>query len=227
MAKLLIADDDQRLNRTIQCFLQEQRHVVEVAYDGLTAEHLILLGGIEVAILDWDMPGKDGVVLCRELRERGFHLPILILTGKGSIDDREHGLDAGADDYLTKPFSLRELVARVKALLRRKGDVTPSVLSVGPLQLDPAKHIILLDGKPIDLVDREFQLLEFFMRHPGTVFNAETILQRVWPTNNESTSDIIRVYINRLRAKLSAAGSAANAEPLIETVPRVGYRLRG
>ena len=225
MAKLLVADDDQRLNRTIRCFLEEQRHVVEIAYDGLAAEHLILLGGIEVAILDWDMPGKDGVVLCRELRERGYHLPILILTGKGSIDHKEQGLDAGADDYLTKPFSLRELAARVKVLLRRKTELTPSTLCVGPLKLDPAKHEILRDGKPIDLVDREFQLLEFFMRHPGTVFNAETILQRVWPTNSESTSDVIRVYINRLRAKLSAGESSS--ESLIETIPRVGYRLRG
>jgi DNA-binding response OmpR family regulator len=174
----------------------------------------------DLIVLDVNLPAVSGLDVCRAFRHRGGTTPIIMLTVNQTIDDKEFGFDAGADDYLTKPFHVRELSARVKALLKRGGmPQQGSVLRAGTIEVNPQEHKVTKDGVTIDLMPKEFALLEFLMKHPNQVFNADTLVQRVWPSSSQATPETIRSHITRIRQKLSD-------DSLIVTVHGLGYKLR-
>jgi DNA-binding response OmpR family regulator len=222
MAKLLLVDDDKALCEFVFDALEFEGHTVEVSHEGDDAINRIQLSGYDVIVLDWDLPQLSGVDILRRLRKDGNRVPVIMLTGRIAINDKLDGIDAGADDYLTKPFDVRELCARVRALLRRSSSSTSDVLTVGPVTLDPVKYQVTINDKDIHLLPKEFQLLEFLMRHPGRVFSHEQLLAQVWNLESDATDEAIRSCMKRLRKKLDDETS----EPLIETVHRVGYRLK-
>ncbi len=225
MAKILIVDDDKELASMVQSWLESEHHVVETIHDG--AEALMQLGvtQYDVIVLDWDLPGLPGVEVCKRFRSQKGVTPIIMLTGKKSIEEKESGLDSGADDYLTKPFNVKELSARLRAILRRPQALVNELLKVGDIVLDSSKYRVTKAGKEIHLVPKDFALLEFFMRHPDQVFSTDAILQRVWHSDSESTSDAIRTSVKRIRQKLD--GGSDDSTSIIENIPKVGYRLRG
>lgn len=220
MAKILLVEDDSNLADNVAQYLGAEHHLVETTSCGEDAQHLMRLSTYEIVILDLGLPDKNGLDVLRQYRSSGGTARVLILTGRDKIDEKEKGFDAGADDYLTKPFHVKELAARVRALLRRPGDLTQDVLKAGELSLNTKTYKVTLSGEDLKLTPREFALLEFFMRYPNQVFNAETILTRVWQSDSEASPDTIKVYINRLRTKL---GESSDAQ--IKTVFGVGYKL--
>lgn len=219
MAKVLLVEDDADLANTVRTTLLFEHHQVELIESGSDADIQLKTFDYDLIILDWGLPGKTGIEICRDFRSAGKKTPILLLTGKDSIADKEIGLDAGADDYLTKPFDMRELSARVRALLRRAAQVTENVLVAGDIALDTIKYRVSKLNNPVDLQPKEFQLLEFFMRHPNQVFSAEALLARVWPSDSEATTEALRTTLKRLRRKVDPDGT------LIRTVHGVGYVL--
>jgi DNA-binding response OmpR family regulator len=176
----------------------------------------------DLIILDWNLPRMSGVELCKEIRGRGEAMPVIMLTAKGQLDDKEEGLDAGADDYLTKPFEARELQARIRALLRRPTSFAGNQIQIRNIVLDQAAHSVTLDGEPVNLIPREFSLLLFFMKHPGQVFSLEALLERVWSNESDALPSAVRKCVERLRQKLAKEGGPR----LIETVFGAGYILR-
>lgn len=222
MAKLLLVEDDEGLAKMIAEWLTHEHHTVEVVHDGTEGLERLLCSEYDVAILDWELPGTVGIDIAKNYRQNGGAAPIIMLTGKKKIDDKEIGLEVGADDYLTKPFNMRELSARIKALLRRSRDVASNVLTVGPLMLDLAKFRVTRSGVEISLLPREFALLEFFMRHPDETFSSDVLLTRVWHSESDATGEAVRTAIMRLRRKIDVS----EGDSLIESIPRIGYRLR-
>lgn len=220
MAKILIVEDDANLADTVAQYLTGEHHLVEVTHGGDDAQHLMRISTFEVVILDLGLPDKNGLEVLKEYRGAGGTARVLILTGKGKIDEKEQGFDAGADDYLTKPFHVKELAARVRALLRRPAEMQQDVLQVAGLELNTKNYKVTNQGNELQLTPREFSLLEFLMRYPNQVFNAETLLARVWQSDSEASPDTIKVYINRLRTKLGGDSPAS-----IKTVFGVGYKL--
>lgn len=221
MPKVLLADDDEHLRALVGDWLEHDHFNVDLAADGDESKEYLLSNKYDVLILDWNMPGMSGVELSRWFRSKGGTTPILMLTGKDQIDDKEVGFAAGVDDYLTKPFEVRELVARLRALLRR-GDVAVSrIITVGPLVIDPEAHSVTLNNDPVKLTATEFSVLEFLGRHPNQVFSATALLDRVWNSAADVSPDTVRVYIKRLRAKFETLGYAE----LIQNVHGVGYKL--
>jgi len=176
----------------------------------------------DAIILDWELPGKSGFEIIKIFREKKGVTPIIMLTAKGTVAEKEMGLDAGADDYLAKPFSLAELSARLRALLRRAPAMHSSLLCVGDISLDPVKHRVMRGTKEIHLNPRDFALLEFLMRHPDEIFSSSALLQRVWQSESDISSDSLRTSIKRLRQQIDDG----NDQSMIENVPKVGYRLR-
>jgi DNA-binding response OmpR family regulator len=221
MAKVLVVEDNESLGQMVSGWLTSQNHVADLVTTGEQAQILLSEYPFDLIILDINLPGKDGYSVCKEFRASGGQTPILMLTGKESVQEKEQGLDSGADDYLTKPFDVRELGARVRALLRRTGTFTPECLNLGILSIDVKARSVTLNGATIDLAPKEFALLEFFLRHPNQVFNPDALLDRVWKSESDSTVDSVRVYINRLRSKLGSPKGA----PSITTVFGVGYKL--
>jgi DNA-binding response OmpR family regulator len=221
MAKILVVEDDQQLAKLISTWLGEESHVVEVVQDGDTGLDRLRFYSYDVAVLDWDLPKISGPEICRIFRSGGGHIPILMLTGKSDIADKLAGFDAGADDYLTKPFHPRELSARLRALLSRPTQSVKRVLSVGDLELDSQTHVVQKGGKPLHLMPREFALLEFFMLHPDEPFSTEALLNRIWPSSSEVSTDLVKVYIAKLRKKIDSEGESS---PIV-TVHGVGYKL--
>lgn len=221
MAKILIVDDDVALSEFIRDSLKMDGHSVEVANDGHDALARLAVSGFDTLLLDWDLPGVSGIEICRHVRQKGSVVPVIMLTGKTAKGDKLTGLDSGADDYITKPFDVEELNARVRAVLRRASASTTNALKVGDLVLDPSNYRVYRAEQEIRLLPKEFALLQFFMRHPGQVFSVEALLQRVWDSESESTDEAIRSCIKRLKKKLE--DDAGNC--VIENVPRVGYRL--
>lgn len=221
MAKILLAEDDNQLSSLVEDWLKSERHRVEVVENGLDALDLLQASQFDLLILDWNIPGRSGIEVCDEYRKNGGISPILMLTGKDKIEDKEQGLDAGADDYLTKPFHLRELSARVRALLRRPPDMASTVLDQGRLVLDVSACRLVKDGKPIDLFPKELALMEFLMRHPNQVFSIEALQERVWASDSEASPETVRVHIARLRSKIQDDGE----KPLLRTIHRQGYML--
>jgi DNA-binding response OmpR family regulator len=222
MAKLLLVEDDKGLSEMIAEWLDRDHHIVEVVHDGEEGLSRLFCSDYDVAILDWDLPAMSGVEVCKKYRQEGGKASIIMLTGKTKIDEKEAGFEAGADDYLTKPFSMRELSVRVKALLRRSRDMGSDLLQVGDLVLDPAKFRLTKNGVDVSLVPREFALLEFFMRHPDETFSADALLSRVWISESEASCEAVRTAIMRLRRKIDSPGE----ESMIESIARVGYRLK-
>jgi two-component system, OmpR family, manganese sensing response regulator len=220
MSKILIVEDEIELAEQLRRSLAREQHLVEVVHDGQAALDYLRVSQYDLLVLDWMMPKMTGVEVCRWQRSRGDKTPILMLTARADIEDKESGLDAGADDYLTKPFHLRELMARVRALLRR-GVSPTNELRVEDLVLDPTARSLHRGGTEIKLEPKEFNLLEFLMRHPNQAFKAEALVARVWEAESEISPDAIRVYIRGLRKKIDVDGKPS----IIATVHGSGYRL--
>lgn len=225
MPKILVVEDDEDLADMVSSWLESERHTVEVANDGTLARDLLKLSSFDVIVLDWDLPGMSGIEVLKEFRGQGGNTPIIMLTGKSEISDKEAGLGTGADDYLTKPFAVRELGARIRALLRRPGNLQSSVLRAGNLELDSAKHRVVVAAQEVHLLPRDFALLEFFLRHQDEVFSVEALLTRVWSSDSDATTEGLRTAIKRIRKKIDGDGGD-ESKSLIETIPRIGYRLR-
>lgn len=220
---ILVVEDEARLTKLIKRALEQERHVVDVAYDGDTALEMALGTEYELIVLDVMLPEMDGLALCRELRREDVGSRVLMLTARGDVEDRVAGLDAGADDYLVKPFSFAELQARVRALARR--EVQPSLepeLKVADLVLDLGRHEARRDGKTIELTAKEFSLLEYMMRHPGQVLTRSQILDHVWGYDYDSFTNVVDIYVHYLRNKIDKGSN----KPLIRTVRGVGYGLK-
>jgi two-component system, OmpR family, response regulator len=219
---LLVVEDDERLSRALRRLLEEDRHVVDVASDGETGLAIAEDGaGIEAVILDVGLPDISGLEVARRLRRSRAELAIIMLTARDTVDDRVTGLDAGADDYLVKPFAYEELAARLRALSRRSaGPRRPTpALEAGPIRLDEATRRVTAAGREIDLSPREFSLLECLLRHPGQTLTRDQLLDQAWPFNVAVTPNAVDAYVHYLRTKLGDVGSR------IETVRGVGYRL--
>lgn len=224
VAKILLVEDDEDLASMIMEWLSNERHLIEVAYDGNHGMDLLKLAQYDVIVLDWDLPGMQGIDILRQFRAGGGNTPVIMLTGKGSIAEKEAGLDSGADDYVAKPFSIKELAARIRALLRRPAPTTSNLLQVRDIGLDAGKYRVTKSGVEVHLLPRDFALLEFFMRHPDEVFSADTLLARVWQSDSEASLEALRTAIKRIRKKLDTSDN--ETESVIENIPRVGYRLR-
>ncbi|HLI83130.1 MAG TPA: response regulator transcription factor [Bryobacteraceae bacterium] len=219
--RLLLAEDDPRVAAFVAKGLREQTYAVDLAADGEQAVYLASVNEYDLIILDIMLPVKDGHAVCRELRSAGMRTPILMLTARGSVDDRVTGLDSGADDYLTKPFDFKELLARLRALLRRAAVFRPAVIQVADLSINTASHAVVRAGRSISLTAKEYALLEFLVLNQGRVVGREQIAQHVWDENFDPLSNIIDVYIKRLRAKIDAG----SAHRLIHTRRGEGYIL--
>jgi two-component system copper resistance phosphate regulon response regulator CusR len=219
--RILLAEDQPRVAGFIAKGLREQAYAVDIAPDGEQAVYHASVSEYDVVILDIMMPVKDGYAVCRELRASGIRVPILMLTARGSVDDRVSGLDAGADDYLAKPFDFKELLARIRALLRRPQALRPAEVHAGDLLLNTASHSASRSGAPVSLTAKEYALLEYLVLNQDRVVNREQIAQHVWDESFDPFSNVIDVYIKRLRAKIDAGFS----RPLIHTRRGEGYLL--
>ena len=219
--RVLLVEDEPRIAGFIAKGLRERAYAVDVARDGEEALYYAGVNEYDLVILDVMLPIKDGYAICRELRGSGFRSPILMLTARDAVDDRVAGLDSGADDYLTKPFDFKELLARLRALSRRSTEIRPEVIQVADLTLNPENHAISRAGRNISVTAKEYALLEFLMLNQNRVVNREQIAQHVWDENFDPFSNIIDVYVRRLRTKIDAGF----AEPLIHTRRGEGYIL--
>lgn len=219
--RLLLVEDDRPLARVLERGLAEEGYAVDVVGTVLNAREQLTVHDYDLAVLDIGLPDGDGLDLCRTIRQRNVGLPILMLTARDGISDKVAGLDAGADDYLTKPFAYPELAARVRALLRRPKDANSPVLEVADVSLDPASHTVWRGAIMVPLTAREFSLLEYMMRHPSAVCSREQLLEHVWDANYDGLSNVVDVHIANVRRKLELPGEP---DP-IETVRGVGYRM--
>lgn len=217
----MLVEDESRVAGFIAKGLREQAYAVDVAADGEQASYQATVNEYDFVILDVMLPLRNGYQVCRELRAAGFRKPILMLTARDAVDDRVAGLDSGADDYLTKPFDFKELLARLRALARRSDGLRPQVLRVADLTLNTATHVATRSGRPVNLTAKEYALLEFLVLNEGRVVGREQIAQHVWDESFDPLSNVIDVYIKRLRAKLDAA----LASRLIHTRRGEGYVL--
>jgi DNA-binding response OmpR family regulator len=220
--RILIIDDDRRLCTIIRRGFLEEAYAVDVAYDGEEGEYLAEVNPYDIIILDIMMPVKDGIEVCQELRARKINTPILMLTAKDTVEDRVRGLDTGADDYLVKPFAFSELLARVRALLRREGMSKSPELRVGDLTLNTLTRQVWRGQQLVELTTKEYIILEYFMRHPNVVVTRTMIEEHAWDYDFDSLSNLVDVYIRRLRRKIDIEGEAS----LIQTVRGAGYRLK-
>jgi two-component system response regulator MprA len=221
--KILVVDDERAVRESLRRALELEGYEIELAADGSEALYRLEGSGEpDAMILDVLMPGVDGLEVCRRIRDTGSKLPVLMLTARTEVEDRVAGLDAGADDYVTKPFALEELLARVRALLRRTTDEESDVVRFADLELDPTTREVTRGGRPIELTRTEFSLLELFMRNPRQVLTRTIIFERVWGYDFGYASNSLDVYIGYLRRKTEADGETR----LIQTVRGVGYALR-
>lgn len=220
--RILIVEDNRRLSNSLKMSLVDDGYAVDVAYDGVEGQELAEMTPYDLIILDIMLPKRDGLEVCRELRQQRVEARILMLTARDTVDDRVKGLDSGADDYLVKPFAIEELRARLRALLRRESSDKSGTLQVADLQLDPATHFVSRDGKAIALTAKEFALLEYMMRHPNRLVTREMAQNHVWSYDYDGASNVVDVYIRRLRRKVDDPFP----EKLIETVRGVGYRIQ-
>jgi len=220
MAKILLAEDDVELNALIRTYLLYERHQVEQFQNGTEALLRAQVSDYDLLILDLTMPGISGLDIVEQIRSAGKTSPILIITGRSQTSDKTKGLDAGADDYLTKPFPLEELGARVRALLRRSPILNTTSgrdLKIGDLKLDAVRHALFQNGQNVALLPKEYQLIEFLMRHPNQVLAPEVILRMVWPSDSDATAEALRSTVKRLRKKVDPDAA------IIRTVHKVGY----
>jgi len=222
MTKILLAEDDVDLGETIVEWLQRDKHFVDWERDGRMALDMLNTYEYDVVLLDWQLPGMQGPQICKEYRGRGGKAPVLFLTDKGAMSDKEVGFDSGADDYLPKPFDLKELSMRVKALMRRQPLVVVDSLKVGPFELRPGEHEFFRDGNAIKLSPTEFAFMEFLMKNEDTVFSADALLDRVWPGSSERSTDTLKTFVKRLREKIDSDPKNS----AIKNVYGVGYKFK-
>jgi DNA-binding response OmpR family regulator len=220
--RVLLCEDEPKMAALIKRVLTAERHVVDLVPDGVSALALGSSGDYDVAIIDRMLPDLDGLAVIRGLRAKGVKTPVLVLTALGSVDHRVAGLDAGADDYLPKPFAFAELLARVRALARREGTTAPTVLAAGDLTLDETRHVARVGELAVDLSAREFALLGYLIRHAGQVLTRQQILDAVWGAEPDVYSNVVDLYVHYLRRKLAGLGRADR----LRTVRGVGYVLR-
>jgi two-component system copper resistance phosphate regulon response regulator CusR len=219
--RLLLVEDDARIARFVAKGLREQAYAVDVASTGEEALYQAAINSYDLVILDVMIPGRNGFEVCRELRKSGQRMPILMLTARDAVEDRIAGLDHGADDYLTKPFEFRELLARLRALLRRSGELRPAKINIADLVLDTAAQSVTRAGRSVTLTAKEYALLEFLARNAGRVVGRAEIAEHVWDESFDPFSNLIEVYINRVRGKIDAD----SAKPLLHTRRGAGYVL--
>lgn len=217
--RVLLVEDDPEISRFIVRGLTEERHLVDLVTDGPSAVEVAAAEEYDVVILDVMLPGADGFEVCRRMRQQGLDVPVIMLTARDAVADRITGLDEGADDYLVKPFAFPELLARVRALLRRDGPNGTAVIQVGGLRLDTARFEAFHRDRPLNLTPKEFGVLHYLMTRPGNVVPAEELLEHVWDEHTDPFTNTVRVTVGTLRRKLGVDG-------LIETVIGKGYRLR-
>jgi DNA-binding response OmpR family regulator len=222
--KVLIVEDEEKLAEALKTGLKYEGFTVDVLGDGLRGENRILMcrGDYDVVILDLMLPGKNGFEICKTVREKGVTLPIIILTARDGVDDKILALNSGADDYLVKPFAFGELLARIRALLRRPRESLPELLQLNDLMLNPTTREVTRDGKHIDLTLKEFELLQYLMRHPNQVMGREDIFAHLWDFADSSLSNVIDAHIKNLRKKIDEG----YAKKLLETIRGVGYTIK-
>lgn len=219
LMRLLLVEDDPRIARFVAKGLREQAYAVDISGDGEDALYQAAINSYDLIILDVMIPGKNGFEVCRELRRSGQKIPILMLTARDAVEDRITGLDHGADDYLTKPFEFRELLARLRALLRRSAEIRPAQIKVADLVLDTGAQSVSRAGRTIPLTTKEYALLEFLARNAGRVVGRAEIAEHVWDESFDPFSNLIEVYVNRVRRKIDAS----SAKPLLHTRRGAGY----
>ena len=219
--RVLLIEDDREAARLLAKGLREEGWVVDIAHSGESGDEMASVNSYDAVVLDWLLPDRDGIAVCRGLRKAGLHVPILLLTARDAVEDRVMGLNAGADDYLTKPFAFAELLARLHALLRRSDLTRPVLLTVADLTLDPGSHVVTRGGVPLSLTPREYAILETLMRRAGEVVSRVHLGESVWENDLDSLTNLVEVHISHLRRKVDRAG----ALPLIHTVRGYGYRL--
>ncbi|MBH8566400.1 response regulator transcription factor [Nostoc sp. CENA67] len=221
--RILLVEDEYRIAKALAEVLIDQNYVVDIASDGQVGWEFAKAFPYNLIVLDLMLPKLDGITLCRQLRQEGYSIPILLLTAKDTSTDKVIGLDAGADDYVVKPFDLQELMARIRALLRRGINILPSVFEWGKLRLDPSSCEVTYNGQAVPLTPKEYKILELFLRHSHQVLNRNEILKHIWSFEDPPGEETIKVHIRSLRQKLKYAG--ANSD-FIETVYGLGYRLK-
>jgi two-component system, OmpR family, response regulator len=220
--RVLVVEDEVKMAGLLRRGLEEEGYAVDVAPNGSEAVWLGTENPYDAIVLDVMLPDQDGFEVCKRLRAAGRWAPVLMLTARDGVPDRVAGLDAGADDYLTKPFSFSELLARLRALIRRGGSERPALLRQGDLSLDPATRRVARGDRPVELTQKEFALLEFFMRHPGEVLTRTAIIEHVWDFAYDGDSNVVDVYVRYLREKIDRPFGRDS----IETLRGTGYRLR-
>lgn len=220
--RILIVEDEHKIAAAIKRGLEQESYAVDVEHEGESGYGAVQATEYDLLILDLMLPGSmDGIAVCQRLREDGNHVPILMLTAKDTVGDRVTGLDSGADDYLVKPFAFEELLARVRALLRRPQDATGTILEVGRLKLDTATYAVTNNGQSVELSSKEYALLEYLMRNSGRILSKDSIIEHVWDYDADILPNTVEVYIKYLRTKLDLK----NGDSLITTVRGFGYRL--
>lgn len=222
MAKLLLVDDDEELVSVVEKVLTDEKYVVDKVFNASDARAYLQSLTYDLIVLDWTLPDGTGIDICLEYRSSGGKSPIIFLTGHDQVSEKMVGLDAGGDDYLTKPFAVGELLARIRALLRRPVTVQPKSLTARDIKLDPISHAVTRADEELKLYPKEFSLLELFLLHPNQVFSADDLLDRVWRTDAEASVETVRMTIMRLRQKVESD----DKKPLIQTIRGVGYRLQ-
>ena len=222
--KALIIEDEENLAKILKMGLEKEGYAADYVLDGEKGQRRIELhhADYDVVITDLTLPGKSGLEVCREIRALRISIPILVLTGRDTLQDKKTLLDAGADDFLVKPFQLAEVLARLRALTRRPKETLPTELAVGDLRLSPSAMEVSLAGKTLKLTLKEFRLLEYFMRHPNQICSRQNIVDNIWDFNFDSLSNVVDVYINRLRDKIQTPQGTT----MIETARGIGYKLK-
>jgi DNA-binding response OmpR family regulator len=221
MPKILILEDDKSLSEVLSESLQSAGHSVEVSNDGSDAASRLRTYEYDLVVLDWDVPIMSGIEVLKQFRSRGGKTPILMLTGKSEIDEKELGFESGVDDYLTKPFELREFKSRIKALLRRPKDMSSQTLKILDIVLDPSLFKVTKAGKEVSLSKKEFAILEFLLRNPKQVYSAEALLRCVWTADETVGQETVKTHIKNIRAKLDTPGKPS----LVTTIFGVGYKV--
>lgn len=219
--RLLLAEDEQELSKALVTLLKKNNYSVDAVFNGQDALDYIEVGNYDGVILDIMMPIMDGITVLKKVRAQGISIPILMLTAKAEIDDRVLGLDSGADDYLTKPFSMKELLARIRAMTRRQTDTTDSVLSFGNINLDRSTYTLSTPSDSLKLANKEFQMLEMLLVNPKQVISADQFMDKIWGFDSEAEQNVVWVYISYLRKKLVAL----NANVSIKAARGLGYSL--
>lgn len=220
MAKILLVEDDKNLALLVKDGVSFENHIVDVAHDGQDGLDILRVAQYDLLILDWDLPSVSGLEILQKIRAKGSHTPVLMLTGKNQILDKEQGFQSGADDYLTKPFNLKELSMRIKALLRRPPQLASNAIVAGDLVIDLTHHKVTRGGVEVQLARLEFAVLEFLVRNQGQIFSGEALLERVWPVDSERNPQSVRTLIKKLRTKLDGDGDS-----VIQNVHGVGYKF--